>query len=282
MQRLESGESTVIAPHEVRELLERLTQADTEGVDPNESRTLAGLSADTGIPIAQLRNALEDLRRGARRRLAGAGTAVAAIAVAGVAYYGLVFRTPPTPAHLIPSVPAAAPATTDVDESGLIDIGGVTWNSNLSGSAQADPSFVPTTDLPNGLSMTANIGQIYWGTGDLHAEVFSRVPTPQEQEQFRRTVEDLLRHVRERAQARRLPLSKQPSLGPYRTSLPHYTVSPMMQSYGGAATFPIDLPANSDSRADAEADRIIKAAARDLVKRFTAQLKQSLRFQGLD
>jgi len=252
-----------VAPQEIRELLTRLTEASVESIPATEARTLGGLALETGIPIDRLRSALGEIR-GERSPLKW--PIPVALIAAVLAIGGWLLRPTP-PVQAPPQIgPFATPAGTG-NLSGLVPLDQVTFGPD-SGSFQVDTSFSPTAPLQPGVSISATVGNVMWGSGDHRAAALQGPLTAEEEERLRKSLTELLGHVRERATRRELPTTPLPGqvLGK------GYVVQFTIQTYFGTTGGSVTLPASGTD------DEIANNSIRDAVDKAAKTLQEQLRW----
>ncbi len=259
MERFAPEPEAMVAPGEIRELVARLTEQSVDAVPVGVARTLEGVSLETGIPVARLRETLVQMRREGRFTIppaAWAGfVALAAFGVWAVRHTpGLETVTPAAPV----SVPVVKPPVVEPDLSGTVSLTQVTYGPD-GGDLQVDPAFEPTKPLPEGVSISATVGKLLWGSGDHRAKALDHPLSPEDADAVRAAVEELLRYVRRDAARRHLPVD------PYGVDLGG-------NSYGGSANARAALPPPGASN-DAAAEAAGRHAARDLVERLQSNLR---------
>lgn len=273
MERLETEAETPVAPHEVRELLTRLNEGSVEALPPSETRTLGGLAVETGIPIDRLQEELDSVRgrRPAKPKPWLAPVALLAISL-GIGGW-LWTATLPKPAPPLPmeTLPAKTP---ELSNRGLVGLDQVTYGPD-SGSYRVEPNFAPSQELPPGLSIAADVKGVVWGAGDHRAAVLTDPLSDAQAAQLTRSLEELLGHVRKRADKRGIPLDKSTmSASPdafYDDAA--FWANVRIESYGGNAYVQVPIPPPGVD--DADFARLSKAGA----KRAVAELQQSLRWR---
>ncbi len=207
MNRLDS-EDSLIAPHEVRELLARLTDQTIESIGPQETRTVAGLALQTGVPVDTLRRALADLRGRNTPSVIGVRVVVALACVALTVLLARRMREPvPQPQAQLPpvQVPRPAPAVRpQINLSGLVPLNEVPYGP-VAGNAEAEPTFHPSKVLPDGLSISATVEPVFWGAGDASTSAIQSPLSNRQLAELRVDLKELLHHVRQRAARRGFP-----------------------------------------------------------------------------
>lgn len=254
----------VVAPGEIRELVARLTQQSVEAVPAHEARTLEALALETGIPLANLRVTLAEMRRKGHFTVPLGGWL--GFAFLGLFAYWVINHPPPGAAPAMPTVvaPAPVPKAPEVDYSDTTALTNVTYGPD-GGAYKVDTGFVPITALPDGISVTAVVGQMLWGSGDHRAKAVDGALKPDEETAVRKNAAELLRYVRSDAARRHLATdgtSGSPAM------LEAYT-------YSGTSGASVRLPLPGATR-DAEAE----AAIRRAVDQFVGAIQQSLRQQA--
>ena len=250
----------VVAPGEIREIVARLARQSVESVPVHEARTLEALALETGIPLASLRETLAEMRRKGRFRVPPA--AWLGFAFLGLFAYWVVGHPPP---GAMPPAPAVAPPPKppEPDLGDTVDLTRVTYGPDA-GGYHVDTGFVPATMLPEGISVSATVGMVLWGSGDHRARALDGALKPDEAEAVRKNAAELLRYVRGDASRRRLWAAQESD---HLIMLQSYTYSG-----GGGASVRLPLPGASK---DAEAEAAIRIA----VDRFVESIQQSLRQQ---
>ena len=266
MERLNTTEETPVAPHEVREILLRLTEQNTEGIKADEPRTLSGLALETGVPLERLSGMLDTIQ--GRRKKQSALVPYAAV-VAFLALVGWVAFRPPkvqSTAPLIESVQA--------DSTGLVPLNQVTYGLD-SGTYMVEPTFDPPHPMMDGVSISITVDNVLWGAGDHHAAVVTKPMTDAQAKKLKEDIIALAEHVRTKSAKRNLAHAKvvgnDPELSFDGSS---YTAMLGYRTYFGAggARFPIPLPGAEN---DAEAKRLVSRAA----DRTIAMMQQNLKFE---
>ena len=266
--------NVLIAPGEIQELLTRLTEQTVEAVPHNQSRTLEGLAAETGIPVLRLQAELARMR--GRSRLSIPPAAVAAsVLMAGYAFW-LINHKAPEPAPATVATPAPAPAAPSPDLGGLSPLTSVTYGPDA-GSEMVDTGYEPLHAVPEGLSFYALVGGVLWGAGDHRAAVIEKPLSAAEEQALRENLTELLKYVRTEATRRHLPLSP-----PFGVGEKHaYLVSLCSNCYYGSSGTSVQLPPASKAD-DTAAERAIKRAAKELVEQLQNSLRQRREWQRQD
>lgn len=261
---------TRVEPHEVRELLSRLTETSIEQTGVREARTLEGLSLNTGVPLGYLRRELDRLR-GRRRDFR---PAVAAILAIGIAVTGWV-ATRPAPVSqttpLSPTVPVAV-SSAEAEKRGLVDLKSVTYGPD-SGNVLVDPNFEPSQPVQPGLGISGQVADVLWGSGDPRADVLRTPLNDAEQARLESSLTELVEYIRRDATRRRLPsipIVESPGLV-FRGEghVIHLSIRTYYGSSGGSLKVP---PAGTE---DAEAEKITRKVVNQIVDSLQAQLRFS-------
>jgi hypothetical protein len=241
-----------------------LTEQTVEAVPHNQSRTLEGLAAETGIPVLRLQAELAQMRGRPRLSIPPAAM-VAGVLMAGYAFW-LVNHKPPEP---VPApVVAPAPVAPSPDLSGLSPLTAVTYGPDA-GPEMVDTGYEPVHAVPEGLSFYASTGGVLWGAGDHRSAVIDKPLSAAEEGALRENVTELLKYVRSEASRRHLPLSPASVGG----GTPAYLVSLLSNSYYGSSGSSVQLPPPSKAN-DEAAERAIKRAAKQLVTQLQENLRQ--------
>lgn len=273
MEKIVTEAETPVAPHEVRELLTRLNEGSVEATAPSDTRTLSGLAVETGIPIDRLQRELDSVR-GRRAPKPKPWLAPMALLAVTLGIGGWLW-TATLPKPVVEAPPQTPPLMVPASDRGLVPLTTVTYGPD-SGQHRVEPTFQPTASMKPGLSVSAQVGGVLWGAGDHRAEVLREPLNAKEEAELTQTVEELLRHVRNRATKRGIPTEPSGVHGDPETLFegPAYMVNLYMLSYSGSAMSSIPLPpAGAD---DEDFKRLSKVAA----KRAVAQLQQQLGFRA--
>lgn len=268
-QLQESAQEALIAPHEVSELLARLTEETTEGIRANEPRTLAGLALETGLPIDRLRSALEEIRGRTRRRWLPWTITAAVFAIAAFA----AFRTLP-PAAVVPVqvVQAPAPVVSTISKAGLVPLSQVSYGPAY-GSELVEDTFYAPAKVPEGISLSASVEGVLWGAGNARSTALTHPLDAKSESALRKDLTELLDFVRVRASKRGLPLETLYGTAPVTFEGQGYETDVQILSYSGTVQVRVGLPPPGKAN-EADADRIIHRAVDNLIEQLQAQLKQ--------
>ena len=260
-----SQSETLIAPHEVRELVARLSQATVESRTVDDSGTLEGLAVSTGIPVARLREELDAMRGRRKSVLPALGSVAACMAILGATY----FAWPRPKPQVAPTQPPVL-APVDIKKAGLVQLTDVTYGPDR-GSVLVDPSFEPTKPLPEGVSVSAQTGEVLWGAGDHRARAIQQSLSDADTVALKAGLAELLEYARERASKRGLPTSK----GLMGVGTPYsgegYSFMVSILTYYGACGSQVQLPVPGVDEADAK--RAIRQGVDKAVEQLQHQLK---------
>lgn len=273
MERLGTEEETPVAPHEVRELLARLNEGSVEALPPSETRTLGGLAVETGIPIDRLQDELYSVRGQRPKKpmpwLAPAALLAVTLGIGGWLWSATIPKEIPLPPALTtPIVPLPS-------DRGLVGLDSVTYGPD-GGQYKVEPTFQPTEAIKPGLSISADIRGVLWGAGDHRAATVREPLTDKEEAQLARSIEELLRHVRNRAAKREIPPGKPMALGDpeFLYEGAAHSVTIYIQAYQGSGMTQVPIPPVGAD--DEDFKRLSKAAA----KRVTRMFQQHLKFMS--
>jgi len=274
---MSNEKEALVAPQEIRDLLARLTEYRVESIPIDEPRTLAGLSAHTGIPVSRLEAALLQVRgertRPDRRPLIGLALAGALVFAVGVTQS----RSQPTPQVASGPALVTAPEPTASDLSNLVPLTSVTYGPD-SGTYQVDPTFEPSSPPPPGIGFYASIDNILWGAGD-RLKVARREPlTDSEAATLRSNLSELLVKVREDATRRKLTLSVSGADPALSFDGKGFVTQLRIDSYNGSEGVSLRLPPVGVQEKDA--DRVIKRAVDKAVRNLQASLTWQNKVSG--
>lgn len=261
-ERLSPEPEALVAPGEIRELVARLTEQSVDAIPAGEARTLEGVSLETGIPVARLRETLGQMRREGRFAIPPAAWA-AFVALAAFGVWAVRHTPGLEPAPVSPPVVAPAPApAVEPDYSGTVALTNVTYGPD-GGNLKVDPDFEPSHPLPPGVSISATVGDVLWGSGDHRADALTKPLSDGDADVVRKDIEELLEYARQAAARRRL------AAGPVNLSV---------NTYGGVGGSGAKMPPpgkENDARAAAEARKTARAA----VEALQEQLRQRAQWQ---
>lgn len=253
-QLVQRVSDTPVAPHEVRELLTRLTESSVESVRVDEARTLGGLALETGLPIETLTAALGELRGRTRTRsLPPLVAGIILAATVGASWWALQ-TTAPKPA---PPLVQQLPATPEVvaDYAGLVPASAATFATNRPISDMADTTFEPSVALPKGLSIAASTANVVWGFGDAHNWVYRNQLDAKDEQSLRKALDELIDFAIKDAERRSLPGSPLPfNHGPNARQM--RSIQVVINSYYGVTNGMLEVPVSgADPKATATAKR---------------------------
>jgi len=270
---------TLVAPQEIRDLLARLTEYRVESVPIDEPRTLAGLAANTGIPVSRLEAALREVR-GEKRRVRPepviAGVLGGALILALVASQ---LRSQPAVAAPIYAPPTIVSTTLTTGQQGLVPLTNVTYGPD-SGSYQVDPTFEPSVPPPSGIGYYASVDNILWGAGDRLKVARHSSLTDSEMHDLRAGLTELLAKAREDATRRKMPLSSggyaEPTLS---FNGEGFSTQLRIDSYNGSEGVSLRLPPTGSNEKDAQ--RVIKRAVDKIARNLQASLTWQSKVSGV-
>lgn len=265
---------TLVAPQEIRDLLARLTEYRVESVPIDQPRTLAGLAANTGIPVSRLEAALREVR-GEKRRVRPepviAGVLGGALLLAVVVSQLRGQPAVAAPAYISSAPVAQAPST---DRQNLVPLTSVTYGPD-SGNFQVDPTFEPSVPPPSGIGYYAVVDNILWGAGDRLKVARHSALSDSELHDLRIGLAELLTKAREDATRRKVAVSPgsfaEPTLS---FNGEGFSTQLRIDSYNGSEGVSMRLPPIGSN--DKDAQRVIKRA----VDRVTKNLQASLTWQS--
>ncbi|MGV3618772.1 MAG: hypothetical protein ACO1SV_25900 [Fimbriimonas sp.] len=270
MERLRTEAETPIAPHEVRELLTRLNETSVESLPVDETRTLGGLAVETGIPFDRLQHELDGLRGRRKRSLPWIVPVSLLAATVGIGGW-LLSQPLTTPAASVPPVPGNIMAPPpDMSRHGLVELSQVDFGPD-SGSYMVEPTFQPINPIHEGISLCAGVDGVLWGSGNRRMKVLKTPLTAAEEAELRKSIEELLAHVRTRATKRKMPTATRPSEPTLPYEDPAYTVNLMLLHYYGLSSASVPIPPSGVD--EAEFRRLSRAAAKLAVDRLQWQLR---------
>ncbi len=266
MENLQISESDeLIAPQEMRELLTRLTESQVEVGSADEPRTLAGLASGTGIPLSRLQKTLNEIRK--RPTFATMPLLVACIGT--VMMVGILYVTsrsfPHPQGRALASVPRAAASIT----IGLVGLDRVTYGPDM-GTMMVDPSFKPSIALPKGVSLSASVDDVLWGTGNHHAGILQHPFDEKQLKDLRACMRELLEYARKRASERSLAFSPTITESPAEP-LEAYALTVLMQTDNASTSFVVRVP-RAGRRFDDEASLAIKQGGEDAINQLQGSL----------
>lgn len=263
----------LVAPHEVRELIVRLTEQSVEGIRFDEPRTLAGLSIQTGVSVDQLRKTLRKIQSRDRRR--PIWLAISAVLVV-IAVRVLWARSPTT--HVSVRATKQEPIQSDqpllqpTRREGLAPVAQVTYGPEA-GDFLVDPTFSPLHMLPEGLGISLEIHEILWGAGNPRSGTLHGPLSASVEKGLREDLLSLLQYARRRAGS----FGENPgATSVFNPALhaegPAFPASLEEQDYGGQAVTALSIPPPG-KESDAEAARIFSKAVDDLVDQLQNRLR---------
>lgn len=183
-------EDTLIAPHELRELISRLTEAQVEAIDVDHPRTLAAIAADTGIPIERLEAMLKESRGHQKPRWLFVAAGVCLLFGGALAWAIISRQTPPE---------APVRELGKWDHEGLIPISQVRYGPD---TGFADPVFHPSKPLPAGMSISLVMQPVAWGAGDHYGSRITPEVLERSSEDIKSDLTELMECARVRATER--------------------------------------------------------------------------------
>lgn len=276
MERLGTEEDTPVAPQEVRELLARLNEASLDVSSHGEkTRTLGSLAVETGIPVSRLRQELQSVRGDRHANpIRRWGRAVLITLVLGAG--GWLWTTLESKEGL-GGLSIANPFGALASGQGLVAMDTVRFGPDQ-GQYQVEPSFQAPKTIKPGLSIAAEVQGVMWGMGDHRAQNLREPLTEAEEADLIRSLESLLRHVRNRAEKRGMA----PAVWVYggNPELAYegkaYTVTLFLQAYQSSNAIQVPVPPLGADEEDFE--RLSRAAVKTLVSKLQGNLKFFSRF----
>lgn len=250
-------EDALIAPHELRELISRLTEAKVEAIDVDHPRTLAAIAADTGIPIERLEALLKESRGHKKSRLPFVAAGVCLL-FGGIVAWAMLSRHP-----------QPEPTVRELgkwDHEGLVPINQVRYGPD---TGFADPVYHPSKPLPAGMSISLVVIPIAWGAGDHFGRRITPEVLAQSSDDIKTDLVELMECVRTRAKERRmLPAGNHadPGLGVLDAS---YPMQLRIESSNGGAYVAVALPPAGEGDPK-EIAQIEAHATEALLNRYTA------------
>jgi hypothetical protein len=259
----------LVAPQEIHELLSRLTEYRVDSLAIDVPRTLAGLAANTGIPVSRLQAEL-DAMRGKKKVPRFWHAAAPLFAIILVAAIAVAAKPKPSPAAP-PPVEVIAPVGANLE--GLVSLTQVTYGPD-NGSQLVDPTFEPSVEMPKGVSAYVTTSNVLWGAGDRLAKALHAPLSSGDEAALRTILSEMLAKERQEATRRKLPLSE--NRGDPFLSYPGTGFQTLIsiESFSGAGGVSLTLP--PEGSADDDANRIMKRAVDKVVK----QLQGNLRWQA--
>ncbi len=268
LENLNQTEEIPVAPHEVRELLLRLTEQNTEGIRADEPRTLSGLALETGISIERLRFTLDAIQN--KRKKIPIAVRYAAVALLLTYVSWVTFRPARPESSSAITIPSPA-----FDDRGLVAASSVTWAATDM-TALAEETYDPPHPMLTGISVSLGVGKVLWGAGDYQAAVVTKPLTSQEIKDLREDIVALIEHARIRAEKRSLAASSSPSgFGDMYYDGVAYTGNLYYRSYHGGGGTTVPIPTAGKAR-DYDSKRLAGKAADKIIE----ALQQNMKFEA--
>ncbi|HTQ09897.1 MAG TPA: hypothetical protein VMI31_07490 [Fimbriimonadaceae bacterium] len=271
MMRHSGAEGDLIAPHEMRELLSRLTESSVESIRPSEPRTLAGIALDTGIPIEKLQELLLEIR--GRKHSHWPLIAMAAVLI--LAALWIATRRSAT----VPAASAPVARTATIDEEGLVALSAVRYGPS-EGPLRVDPGFSPPKPLPAGIAIAAQIGPVVWGAGDRYGQALHTSPSATQTRSIQSDIEALIAHARLHASRRRLPFSEVGGDSGLIVEGPGDLIQVSIEASNVESTASLRIPPSGQG-SDAEIRALVHRASNLLIERLRFEIEQNEKLRHL-
>jgi hypothetical protein len=174
-----------------------------------------------------------------------------AIAVMALRPVAFTERLDTAPAGLTAVVPTTVP------------VGSVSYGPDIWKEGTIDPSFRPGGPLPQGLAITATVGNVLWGCGDRKA-AGAQPPEGATAKQIEERLQELVVYVRDQVTSRNLPVPDANVPKEFQTALPSIPVMLGLEWRNGGGGTTIAIPTGHDAHAEAELRRIVHLAAKQM------------------